>query len=89
MAQKQRKYYFQELICVSDEYWSGNHHSSMISQRYCIEKAEMCALQAALCAGSALEVDWLVMAMHWRDLAGDSSDQATTARLMQSARLAR
>ena len=54
----------------------------MMSQACCTQKAETCEARAAECSGTLLEDHWSAMAIEWRALAGDDSDQATLARLM-------
>ena len=57
----------------------------MSSPEYCIQKAEMCEAQAEKCVGTSFVTQWLEMAGYWRELAGDKSDQATTARMVGNA----
>lgn len=49
-------------------------------------KADICADKAAMCINPVLKASWLEMDIHWRALAGDIDAEATTTRLMQSAR---
>jgi hypothetical protein len=60
----------------------------MMSSIICCQQADICETRGAECADSALRTDWLEMARHWRELAGDRNAQATTARLMQARRIA-
>jgi hypothetical protein len=54
----------------------------MMSFTACIEKAEMCDARARASEDTSVAATWLEMALHWRSLAADGSDQATLARLM-------
>lgn len=51
-------------------------------------KAQMCKDRAASALDAAHCADWLEMATHWRELAGDLNGQATLARLMHMNRIA-
>jgi hypothetical protein len=46
----------------------------------------MCEAYGAECVGTLLRENWLEMAHYWRELAGDETAQATTARLITEAR---
>lgn len=52
-----------------------------------MRKADMCADKAETCIDPDLKASWLEMDIQWRALARDINSQATTARLMQSARM--
>lgn len=58
-----------------------------MSQQDCAEKAQMCERLAAEVRDAAHSADWLEMAAHWRELAGDVNGQATLARLMNIDRM--
>ena len=80
------KYYVGELIRLSVKRRAVCQTRRMISFTSCIEKAEMCDAQARASVDTSLAATWLEMALHWRSLADDGSDQATLARLMSARR---
>ncbi|MHB8528294.1 MAG: hypothetical protein ACYC8V_02135 [Caulobacteraceae bacterium] len=47
----------------------------------------MCEVRGSECAEPVMRADWLGMASHWRRLGDDENAQATTARLLQGARV--
>jgi hypothetical protein len=76
----------ESLICLSVKRRPVCQTDGMMSFASCTAKAEMCDAQAAACADTPFGVQWLEMAMHWRNLASDESPQDTLARLMKSGR---
>jgi hypothetical protein len=71
-----------DLICLSVKRRRGCQTHWMMSSILCTEKAEMCDARAHACVDTSLATEWLVMADHWRSLAGDGSSQGTLARLI-------